>query len=111
MNYLLDTHILIWFITEDPKLKVPLEKIIKNKNHKCFTSIASLWEICIKSSINKLELKSSLDEIFNIIRLSDIEIIPITPVHLLLNATLKLHHRDPFDRIIIAQAQVENMMV
>jgi PIN domain nuclease of toxin-antitoxin system len=111
LNFVLDTNILICSITEDPRLDESLKTEIKNQQNRCLTSIASLWEISIKHSINKLILKSSLEEIFKIIDLSFIEILPISRDHILQQSKLKFHHRDPFDRLIIAQAQVENLTI
>ena len=108
MNYLLDTHTLIWFITEDPMLPETVKKEIKNINNTCCVSIASLWEIAIKLSLNKLELNNSLQNIIEIIDLSSIDILPINTMHVIRVSTLPLHHRDPFDRLIIAQSISEN---
>lgn len=79
------------------------------KNNEIFISIASLWEISIKTSIGKLPMSRNYDEISAVLYDNLIEILPITFAHTLENNQLPFHHRDPFDRIIISQAIVENI--
>ncbi len=109
MDFLVDTHAVIWYITDDNQLLEKAKKVIKNPQNKCFVSVASYWEIAIKYSKGRLELNTDLDRIFSIIEESGFEILPITPKHILKNAGLEFHHQDPFDRIIIARAIVENL--
>jgi PIN domain nuclease of toxin-antitoxin system len=111
MNYLLDTHTLIWFIIDDPTLPLSVKRQIEDTDNKCFCSIASIWEIGIKNSIGKLDLKFNLIEIIKITESSLIELLPIGVSHILENSNLPLHHRDPFDRLLIAQAQNENLTI
>ena len=111
MNLLLDTHVVIWFITDDKKLPRQLDEQIKNENNKCFVSVASLWELGVKYSLNRLDIKSSLREIFQIIENSGFDILPVIPEHIITNSTLYFHHRDPFDRIIIAQGIEEGIAI
>lgn len=111
MDLLLDTHAFIWFINGDAALPPKVVDTIKNVENKCFISIASLWEIAIKSSLKKLELKSDFDKIVDFLADNDIEILPISFEHLQRVLTLEFHHRDPFDRIIISQALVENLTI
>ncbi|NEN24513.1 type II toxin-antitoxin system VapC family toxin [Cryomorpha ignava] len=111
MNLLLDTHTLIWFITDNEKLPQKTKTIIENKENRCFVSIATYWEIGIKNSIGRLDLKSDLKTIFNIIEETGFDAIPVTTNHILRNASLPFHHQDPFDRIIIAQAMSEKMII
>ena len=107
MNLLLDTHAVIWFITEDDQLPINIKESIEDAANTCFVSIASLWEMGIKYSLGKLDLKADLKNIFELIDQSGLTILPITPTHILANTTLDFHHRDPFDRLIIAQAKSE----
>lgn len=107
MSILLDTHTVIWFITDDEQLPKSLKGAIKNPDNECFVSIASHWEMSIKHSLGKLELKTSLAKIFQLIDQSGISLLPITPTHVLTSSTLPFLHRDPFDRLIIAQAMSE----
>ena len=109
MQLLLDTHTFIWFISGDKALPKKVVAIIKNVDNKCFISIASIWEIAIKSSLNKLTLKSGFNKISDFLSENDIEILPITFEHLQTVLSLKYHHRDPFDRLIISQGLVENL--
>jgi PIN domain nuclease of toxin-antitoxin system len=107
MKILTDTHALIWSITDADELSTVAGKAIEDPSNTCFVSIASLWEMGIKSSLGKLELKVELEQLFQIIEETGFEILPISPAHILVNTALEFHHRDPFDRIIISQAKCE----
>jgi PIN domain nuclease of toxin-antitoxin system len=111
MIFLVDTHAIIWFITDDKKLPKVTKELIENKEHTCYVSIASLWEIAIKFSLGRLLIHEELKNIFQTIEESGFEILPITSIHLLKIAELPFHHQDPFDRIIIAQSIVEDINV
>ncbi len=111
MNLLIDTHALIWFITDNDKLPLKTKQIIENKENNCYVSIATYWEIGIKNSIGRLDLKSDLEEIFQIIEETGFETLPITTNQILKNANLEFHHQYPFDRIIIAQSLTEKMTI
>ena len=109
MKYLIDTHIFIWFIQNSPNLKPQLRNLIEDVNSEIIISIASLWEISIKNSIGKLHLTKGFGAMTNYLSDNSIEILPIDFAHTVENNRLQFHHRDPFDRIIIAQAIVENL--
>ena len=111
MNLLVDTHALIWFITDDDKLPIKTKQIIENKENNCYVSIGTYWEIGIKYSIGRLDLNSDLESVFQIIEKTGFDTLPITTNQILKNATLEFHHQDPFDRIIIAQAMIEKMSI
>ena len=111
MKLLLDTHTVIWFITNDKSLSANAKKIIEDTSNVCFVSIASLWEISIKYRLGKLELKKTIEIIFDLIEQTGFQILPIFPEHLLTNSQLELHHRDPFDRLMISQAIFENYTI
>ncbi|MBW6481003.1 MAG: type II toxin-antitoxin system VapC family toxin [Bacteroidales bacterium] len=111
MKLLIDTHAVIWFITEDKKLPEKTRRIIENIDNNCYVSIASYWEIAIKQSLGRLDLNSDLEKIFRIIEETGFEVLPITVNQILENAKLNFHHQDPFDRIIIAQAIYENLSI
>ena len=111
MQLLLDTHTFIWFISGDKSLPKKVVTVIKNVDNKCFISIASIWEIAIKSSLNKLTLKSDFNKISDFLIENDIEILPITFEHLQTVLSLNYYHRDPFDRLIISQGLVENLTI
>jgi len=109
MKYLMDTHIFLWWILENPKLKERVKAIIRNKHNILYLSAASTWEMLIKSGAGKLSLPDS-PEIFirRQLLLNDINILDITLQHTFALAELPLIHKDPFDRILIAQAKCEN---
>lgn len=111
MNLLLDTHTAIWFITDNDKLPRSSKKLIENSDNYCFVSIATLWEMGIKHSLGKLKLKAELKRIFELFFESGLILLPITPDHILTNALLPFYHRDPFDRLIIAQAKREGYSI
>ncbi|WP_373518109.1 type II toxin-antitoxin system VapC family toxin [Pricia sp.] len=111
MKLLLDTHAVIWLITGDERLPKRTKAIIENKDNTSFVSIASLWEMGIKHSLGKLNLKTGLSEIFDLIDESGLNLLSITPSHILTNTTLDFHNKDPFDRLIISQAQCEGFTV
>jgi len=109
MQLLIDTHVLIWFLEGSNMLPASRRQIIANPANNVFVSIASIWEIAIKISIGKLILASPLADVIKQIAAENIEILAISPEHTLQVSILPLHHRDPFDRIIISQAIVENI--
>lgn len=97
MRLLIDTHILIWFLEGDVSLSKPNRQIISDSNNEVFLSIASLWELAIKISIGKLTLSKPLADVIKQIYSENIEILSISPEHILQVSTLPFHHRDPFD--------------
>jgi PIN domain nuclease of toxin-antitoxin system len=112
MRYLLDTHSLIWFIGGDAQLSAHAQQLMDDEGNELFISIASLWEMAIKLSIGKLNLEQPFEEMFpEQLENNSIEILTITIDHLKAVCTLPFHHRDPFDRLIIAQAQVEGLPI
>ena len=111
MRYLLDTHTLLWFLQDDPQLPKKVSNEITNVENSCFVSIASLWEIAIKINLGKLSIKFPFVQFASYLADNDIEILQIGFDLLIQVATLDLHHRDPFDRIIIAQGLVENLII
>jgi PIN domain nuclease of toxin-antitoxin system len=111
MSYLLDTHSLLWFITYDKKLPQGVIDKIRDTNTHCQASIVSLWEMGIKNSLGKLHLEKSLKDIFVIIEKSGLTTLSLLPEHILYRNSLPFHHRDAFDRIIIAQAMAEELTI
>ena len=109
MNLLLDTHILIWFLEGNGLLNESRRRLIVDLNNSAWVSVASLWEMAIKISVGKLTLAQPLNRVIEQCAAESIGILLIEPAHVLLIATLPFHHRDPFDRIITAQAQTENL--
>ncbi|UKO95981.1 type II toxin-antitoxin system VapC family toxin [Nostoc sp. UHCC 0870] len=110
MRQLLDTHTFIWFIMGDPRITGNVRsQIERNEN---VLSIISVWEIAIKHSIGKLNLNSSFaDFVEQQITMTNIQLITIKIDHVLAVSQLPLHHRDPFDRMLIAQAIAENIPI
>ena len=104
MNNLIDTHALIWFLNGDNDLSDKAKKAIEAEDAINFISIASLWEISIKISLGKLELKTPFSKISELLDNNGFQILPITFEDTLILSTLPFHHRDPFDRIIISQS-------
>ena len=95
-----------------PQLSDRARALIADPDNERLLSIASLWEIAIKQSIGKMRLQTPFDEMFPAQLIdNDIEILPIEISHLSNVATLPMHHRDPFDRLIIAQGIVENVSI
>lgn len=108
MENLLDTHTLIWFLNGDSDLAVNAKEEIIRKPYNNFVSIASVWEISIKLSIGKLKLKSPFENFIYQVKKNSFYILPISTTDTLALSVLPFHHRDPFDRMIIAQAQSNN---
>jgi len=111
MRYLLDTHAAIWHLEDSPRLPSRTREIIDNNaGHLCICS-ASLWEIAIKVSRGKLDLQFTLDELFDEVRDSDIDILQIEEEHLKRYILLPSIHKDPFDRLLISTALAENLTI
>ncbi len=111
MDILVDTHAIIWFITDHDRLPQPSKVLIASQDNVCYASLASFWEMGIKYSLGRLELKSSLDRIFTLIEESGFTLLPVLPEHILKITDLPFHHKDPFDRLLIAQAQKEDFTI
>lgn len=113
MNYLLDTHIFLWWILDSPLFPQSLQPHFSDASNKLFFSVASGWEIAIKTQLGKLHLPHKKPEIFltHQLHLNNIEILPIQLQHTLQTLKLPAHHKDPFDRLLIAQAQTEKMPI
>jgi PIN domain nuclease of toxin-antitoxin system len=109
MKLLLDTHILLWYLDNNPKLPEIWKRCIEDRHNSIAVSMASLWEITIKVSLGKLELLDDLTTLEYILRQQGFACLPIRTPHLLHLLNLPFHHRDPFDRLIIAQAQSEQL--
>lgn len=112
MRLLLDTHAFLWFIMGSANLSVNARALIENPANERLLSVASLWEIAIKTSLGKLALSAPFDELIPAqLKLNGIDLLNIKVDHLSTLTTLPFHHRDPFDRLIIAQSLVEEMHV
>jgi PIN domain nuclease of toxin-antitoxin system len=110
MQFLLDTHVLIWLLEGNKNLSNVAKSTIEDDNNSLYLSVASLWEITIKLSLGKLDLQISVEDMVESFLIpGGIEILPIEIRHLSILRDLPLHHRDPFDRIIIAQAKADEL--
>ncbi|AFY86875.1 type II toxin-antitoxin system VapC family toxin [Chroococcidiopsis thermalis] len=108
MRILLDTHSFLWFIEGSPNLSNIARSAIEDRKNQRFLSVASLWEMSIKVSIGKLELEMTFAELVQReVYGNAIELLEIQPEHLDELAKLPFHHKDPFDRLIIAQSLAE----
>lgn len=110
MRLLLDTHTFLWFILDDPQLSTRAKELIIEPDNEIVISPASYWEIAIKISLGKY----SLSEPYGVfmereIAANEFRILPIEPKHTAALTALPFHHRDPFDRLLIAQAMIEGI--
>ncbi len=105
MKILLDTHIFIWYMHADSQLSATNRALIANPVNEKFLSVASIWEMAIKINLGKLRLDRHLENIVP----ENLPLLPILPIHIFAGLSFPLHHRDPFDRLLIAQAKSENM--
>lgn len=112
MRLLLDTHTFIWFLNGDSNLSTTARELMEDQENERLLSIASLWEMAIKISIGKLEQRGSFtDLVQGPMKDNAIDLIPINSSHLDALTTLPFHHRDPFDRLIIAQSTIEQIPI
>ena len=112
MNLLLDTHAFLWFIAGSGELSATARELIEDAANRPFLSAASLWEMAIKLSLGKLRLALPFEEILpQQMLLNGVQYLPIEMEHLVPVVGMAFHHRDPFDRLLIAQAMVEQMPI
>ena len=112
MRALLDTHVFLWWITDDQRLSSQVREIIADGTNEILFSAASGWEIAIKTRLGRLQLPDN-PEIFisEQLELNAIEVLPVQIGHALHVYQLPSHHRDPFDHLLIAQAQLEKLPI
>jgi PIN domain nuclease of toxin-antitoxin system len=109
-DLLLDTHAMLWFFWDDSRLSKPAKSLIENAENRKLVSIAACWEIAIKVGLGKLDLgESSHSFLSREIARNNFELLPINLEHVTTVEGLPAHHRDPFDRLLIAQAIVERL--
>ncbi|OPX22085.1 MAG: PIN domain nuclease [Candidatus Latescibacterota bacterium] len=112
MRILLDTHSFLWFIAGSDSLSTQARDLIADLGNEVLLSTGSLWELAIKVSIGKIELSRPFGEIIpEQLSENEITVLPIELSHLTMLTELPFHHRDPFDRLIIAQGIVEGLPV
>lgn len=106
MKLLLDTHVLIWTLLERPRLSAAAVDAIGDESNEVFVSVVSAWEIEIKQAKGKLRIP---DELGAGLAAQGFQVLPVALRHVLAVESLPRHHRDPFDRMLISQAQLEGM--
>jgi PIN domain nuclease of toxin-antitoxin system len=110
MKVLLDTQAFLWWIGNDNRLSQPARAVIAAADNEVFLSVASAWELAVKARIGRLDIPMDLDRFLPAqIQCNAFSVLPIALAHTLALYRLPLHHRDPFDRMLIAQAQCEDM--
>ena len=112
MRLLLDTHTLLWFLGGDPQLSHRAKELILEPDNDILVSVASLWEIAIKAQIGKLALHHPFEEIFpaQLVE-NEMRVLPIELLHVHRLFELPMYHRDPFDRLLMAQALAEDLPI
>jgi len=111
-GYLLDTHVLLWWLFDDPKLSDPAREIIRAPEHIIIVSSASGWEIATKGRLGKLPHAGDITEnLPSLLQKARIKVLSITMAHALAAGALPGPHRDPFDRMLIAQGQIEQLPI
>ena len=112
ISYLLDTHILLWWVFDDPQLNSLCREIIRNPQNRTLVSSVSAWEIATKHRIGKLpEAAQIVREYPQILKQANFEELVITAQHALRAGSLGISHRDPFDRMLMAQAELEDLQI
>jgi PIN domain nuclease of toxin-antitoxin system len=112
MRALLDTHTFLWWITNNPNLSSHVREIMSDGENELFFSAASGWEIAIKVKLGRLTLPDMPERFIpQQLRINNIQSLPIEMNHALHISALPPHHRDPFDRMIVVQAQLERLPI
>jgi PIN domain nuclease of toxin-antitoxin system len=114
LSHLLDTHSLIWFATDDPRLSIVARTLIEDPDNEVMISPASYWEIAIKVSVGKLALHQPYEDFVDLcLNRYRFRLLPIEPTHTTRLAAMPFPrgHKDPFDRLLIAQAIVEDIPI
>jgi len=112
LRLLLDTHVLLWWVDGGGELSAPQRRAIGRAGNQVWVSVASAWEMAIKASLGKLQLASPVgDYIARHLPANRFQLLNITLDHAARVEALPFHHRDPFDRLLIAQAKQENLTV
>jgi PIN domain nuclease of toxin-antitoxin system len=109
LNLLLDTHVALWAITDSPKLTLKARELIASPRTTVWISVASVWEIAIKHALGRGDMPVSGQEAGRYFRESGYRFLPIETEHAFAVQDLALHHHDPFDRLLVAQALIEPM--
>lgn len=108
MKFLLDTHVLLWWLSDHKSLSTKAAVVIKDGGNAIFVSAVTAWEISIKRALGKLKAPDNLEEV---LASNSFQPLPISLQHGLVAGALPRHHDDPFDRMLIAQAQTEQLTI
>ncbi|MCT7965987.1 type II toxin-antitoxin system VapC family toxin [Laspinema sp. D1] len=111
MKVLLDTHTFIWWDSQPEQLSSDMVEFLTKPDTEKFVSVISLWEIQIKSQLGKLTLNQPLENIYQSQSQNFISFLGVTPFHIFQVGVLPFHHKDPFDRLLIAQAMTEGLTI
>lgn len=112
MNLLLDTHAFLWWVTGDEQLSVQAERVIRDPQNTVRFSAASAWEIAIKANLGRLDVPRDLPRFLaEQLSLNDFVELPVHVSHAAFVQSLPRHHRDPFDRMLVAQAQLDDLVL
>jgi PIN domain nuclease of toxin-antitoxin system len=112
MKFIADTHAFLWFVTDSPQLSESAKKLFESPDNERFLSMASVWEIAIKTGLGKLSLDKPLGQFLpEQVDLNYVRLLDISLPHALRVADLPFYHRDPFDRMIVAQSLIEHLPV
>ncbi len=110
MKLLLDTHIFLWWVSDDPQLSTKARVLIGDGHNTLYWSAASSWEVSIKYALGRMPLPEAPEQFLPVeIGKNRLESLPIIDAHAFQAGQLPHHHRDPFDRMLVAQAQVESL--
>ena len=111
-RFLLDTHTFLWWIEDSPHLSETARGVIRARDNEIFLSLASVWELAIKVSLEKLVLAVSFEKFLTEnLTSNNFHLFPIDLSHIVSVSTLPFHHRDPFDRLLVAQALKNNLPI
>jgi PIN domain nuclease of toxin-antitoxin system len=112
MRLLLDTHAFLWWVGDSPELSAAARKVIADAANECLVSLASCWEMSIKCSLGKLRLTQPVEQFIpEQMAVNGFRLLPIDFQHVAGVGNMPVHHRDPFDRLLISQAQVEKLTI
>jgi PIN domain nuclease of toxin-antitoxin system len=112
MRILIDTHVFIWWTSDSQKLSFTVYNLLTNPKTQVILSVVSIWEMQIKLSLGKLQLKTALPELVeDEVKQNRIELLPLDLSHIYALSNLPNYHRDPFDRLLIAQAKSEELVI
>jgi PIN domain nuclease of toxin-antitoxin system len=112
MRLLLDTHVFLWWVYDDPKISNEVRALIFDVENTKYVSAVTAWELSIKASLGKLRLHSHLDKFFSKYTAENyFEVLPIELMHIYQTEHLPHHHKDPFDRLLVAQAKTESLQL